>query len=276
MFLGLPALHVVILAGSSSGLWHLPSPLFCFILLFITICCTDFYSFFVLVFYPLPLSLVPALHSTTQSAVSRLRKWYFYHTIAMGYFTPPPPHFVLFQITHLLIIHFLYFLPLCSCQCSPVLNLWQLWIQKWSWKHYRYFRLLSIIIQTTIQKSNRYADQYKNTRISFFSIHLYVHRNPLLEVKCTCYYNFSSDVTCSETKYKVIDFKKQDTSTPDSTDVICAERSHHCRDNNSNLTCKVRSKLFKIFHILGHFNESFQTLYRQVSFYATSFRVIFI
>jgi len=80
----------------------------------------------------------------------------------------------------------------------------------------------------------------------------------------------------SETKYKVIFFKKQDTSTPDSTDVISGNRFHHCIDNSSNLTCKVQSKLFKIFHILGHFIERFQTVHRQVSSYTISFCVIFI
>jgi len=43
MFLCLKDLHVVILSRSSNGLQHLPPPLFRFILLFITICCTGFY-----------------------------------------------------------------------------------------------------------------------------------------------------------------------------------------------------------------------------------------
>jgi hypothetical protein len=50
VLLGLLALHVVILPWSNIGLQHLPPPLFCFILLLITICYTHFYLFFVLVF----------------------------------------------------------------------------------------------------------------------------------------------------------------------------------------------------------------------------------
>jgi len=72
--------------------YHIYPPLlFCFILVFITICCTDFYSS-VLCSSLLPtssLSLVPALYSTIESSVSQLCKWYFYHTTALGYdFTP--------------------------------------------------------------------------------------------------------------------------------------------------------------------------------------------
>jgi hypothetical protein len=44
-FLGLPTLHVITLPWSSTGLQHLQPPLFCFIWLFITICCTGFYLF---------------------------------------------------------------------------------------------------------------------------------------------------------------------------------------------------------------------------------------
>jgi hypothetical protein len=108
---------VVILSWSSTGL-HLPLLFFCFNLLFITICCTCFYLFFVLVFYLLPLSLVPAFHSTSESGVYRLCMWYFYDAIAMGYNFPPS--IVLFQITCLLSKYFLSFLPLCYCECSPV------------------------------------------------------------------------------------------------------------------------------------------------------------
>jgi hypothetical protein len=42
MFLGHPALNVVILSRSSTVLRHSP-PLFCFILQFIIFCCTSFY-----------------------------------------------------------------------------------------------------------------------------------------------------------------------------------------------------------------------------------------
>jgi len=78
MFLGLPAMHVVILAGSSSV--HVIYPLlffvlFCYSLQFVVLIFT--HLFFVLFFYLLPLSLVPALYSTIQSGVTWLCKWYF-------------------------------------------------------------------------------------------------------------------------------------------------------------------------------------------------------
>jgi hypothetical protein len=47
MFFALPALHMVILPWSSTGLWHLPPPLFIYLnLLFIAIFCTDFTNVF--------------------------------------------------------------------------------------------------------------------------------------------------------------------------------------------------------------------------------------
>jgi len=89
MFLGHPALNVIILSRSSTVLRHLPPPLFvlfCYLLHFVVIVFT--YLFFVLVFYLHPLSLVPAPYSTTESDLSRLCSWYFYHAIALVYDFP--------------------------------------------------------------------------------------------------------------------------------------------------------------------------------------------
>ena len=60
---------MVILPRSSAGLWHLPILFFCFTLLFITICCTDFYL--IVLCSSLLISFlfnsVPALYSTNGS-----------------------------------------------------------------------------------------------------------------------------------------------------------------------------------------------------------------
>jgi hypothetical protein len=69
MFLGLPALHMVILPLSNIGLRHLPPPVCCFMLLFTNICCTDFYLFVLcssLLIYFLS-HFVPALNSSIGS-----------------------------------------------------------------------------------------------------------------------------------------------------------------------------------------------------------------
>ena len=77
-----------------------PSPFFCYILLFITTCCTDFYSYVLRSTSIYFLSPFHALYSTIESSVSQLCTWYFYHAIA-GLWLPPP--IVLFYITYLLV-----------------------------------------------------------------------------------------------------------------------------------------------------------------------------
>jgi len=82
---------------------------FYLILLFITIFCTDVTnSFFVLVFYLLPLSLVPALYSMIESGVSQLCTWYFSHALVLGYKFP----LLLCFLDYLFINQILSFLPL--------------------------------------------------------------------------------------------------------------------------------------------------------------------
>jgi hypothetical protein len=62
---------------------------FWFILLFFTICCTDFYFFVLCLILPLiPLSLVPPLYSTIVSGVPRPCRWCFYYAMALGYNFP--------------------------------------------------------------------------------------------------------------------------------------------------------------------------------------------
>ena len=120
MFLGLPAPHVIMLSWSSTGLWHFPLSSFCFILLFLTICFTDFiHLLFVLVFYLLPLSLVPALYSIIKYSVS---------CSACGIFTMQEPWamtspLLLFCFRLSFINLILSFLPLCCCQCSHCVSI---------------------------------------------------------------------------------------------------------------------------------------------------------
>jgi len=80
MFNGFPALHVVIYHGIALDYDFYPHSLFCFILVFITSCCTDFYSFVLCSSLLSTFSLTgpcPSPHYWVQCI--QLYTWYFYH-----------------------------------------------------------------------------------------------------------------------------------------------------------------------------------------------------
>ena len=124
MFLSLLTLHVVILPWSNAGVWHLLPLLFCFMLLFITIYDTDFYLF--VPCFSLLISFlshfVPLLHSTIGFWCLLALHMVFLPWNSTGLSHSPSCCFVLDYPFIDQILHFLSFsfLPLCSCDCSPV------------------------------------------------------------------------------------------------------------------------------------------------------------
>jgi hypothetical protein len=80
MFSGLLALHMVIYHGVALDYDFYPILFFCFILLFITSCCTDFYSFVICSTLLSTSSLTcPCPSSHSWIWYIQLHTWYFYH-----------------------------------------------------------------------------------------------------------------------------------------------------------------------------------------------------